>query len=365
MLDSPHPALRARGLLLIGQMEMIPLERLDQLYEAGNDEVRIAVLKYLARNLPPGHITIALKALVDSSNSVVLAGVQHLIDFPNTNAASILGSLLNNPAFPRKDLVIRALETCNDGRVLNLFLPILRDAHHPYRMLASSTISRIDAHPILHELLELLVSEDEITVFMATIALAAVRDEQIIEPILSVIDKWWSTTTSRIPYEAVHLLDKFRNLRIRNELLYLLTTKPNLPNQYGNLARSRAIHILGNYSEPQVISYFVQLLQNGDSWDRNAVTYAFTKMKSPEAVDALMANILYENDQTILANYSYAFAVLGDKRAIPILEDVLKRVDPHTRNTIEANLRSLNPSPTANTPHKNLFSNLKLRLRHK
>ncbi|MBI1278410.1 MAG: hypothetical protein GC179_09805 [Anaerolineaceae bacterium] len=360
LLDSPQPAIVARGLQLIGQ-HMLPLEQLDRLYEAGNSEVRVAVLKYLARNLPPGHISITHKALSDSSNSVMLAAVQHLITFPNTSTAPILETLLKNPEFPRKDLLIRALESCNDGRALAVLLPIVKDANHPCRMLASDTIGRMDGQPIIYELLYLLASEDEMTSFMASIALAGVRDAEIIEPVLTAIDQWWSTATSRIPFEAAHLLDKFHDPRIRDELLRLLTSKPNLPNQYGNLARSSAIHVLGNYSEPQVISYFTWLLQNGDQWDRYAVTYAFTKMKSTEAVDALMANILYENDPSILANYSYAFAVLGDKRAVPVLEALLERVDTQIRNTIETNLRSLNPPPSK-TKRSNLLMALKRRL---
>lgn len=362
MLDSPQQEIRARGLLLIGQKEMIPLERLDQLYEAGDSEVRIAVLEYLMRNLPPGHNTFALKALTDSTNAVKIKALEYLIAFPNINAAPMLETLLEDQDFTRKDLVIQALETCNDGRAIDLLLPILKDAHHRYRMFASSTIGRIGGNPIIHELIPLLASEDEMTVFVATHGLANITDEQIIEPLLTVIDKWWSTMTSRIPDEVAKLLDKFHDARIRDTLLHLLTTKPSRSKAYGDMTRISAIHVLGNYSEPQVINYFTQLLQNGNLGDRYAVTYAFTKMKSPEALDVLMTYIAHETDASLLLNYSYAFAKIGDKRAVPILEDVLKRVDPRTQSSIRSNLMALNP-PTTNDENKSLISKLKSRLK--
>jgi HEAT repeat protein len=109
------------------------------------------------------------------------------------------------------------------------------------------------------------------------------------------------------------------------------------------MTRISAIHLLGNYLEPQVIQYFIWLLQNGDHWDRNAVTHAFTKIGGTEAVDALIANLPFETDPNNLVNYSYAFAELGDKRAVPMLEALLERIDPIHRSMIETNLRALNP----------------------
>src|SRR6476646_6160980 len=100
MLDSPYPAIRARALLLLGhEQQMLPLGRLTQLYDDGDSEIRVAVLKYLARNLPPGHTQLAFKALMDSANSVRLTAVQYVTTFPNVNAAPILETLLKNPDF--------------------------------------------------------------------------------------------------------------------------------------------------------------------------------------------------------------------------------------------------------------------------
>ncbi|MBA3871203.1 MAG: hypothetical protein H0X30_18830 [Anaerolineae bacterium] len=363
MLESPISAIRARAVLLLGHAEhMLSMERLDQLYEDGDSATRVAVLKYLARNLPPDHIQFALKGLTDSANSVRLTALQHLITFPNTSAASSLELLLKNPNFHRHDLVIRAMGVCKDNHALWLLLSILEDVHSPYQMLAGDSISRLDARPITDHLLRLLISDDEKTVFAAILALAPVNDTGIIQPVLHVMNRWWTTSKSRIPNEAVQVLDKFRDIRIRDALLQILSIKYDVPNDYGIIGRSSAIHLLGNYSQPQVISYLVGLLQNGDSWDRNAATYAFTKMRSAKAVDALLANIVHETDQGLLMNYSYALAKLGDKRAVPVLEALMQR-DPQTKASIETNLRALNPPTPVKEQSQGRFSKLKLRLR--
>ena len=362
MLDSPIPAIKARALLLLGhEQHMLPLERLAQLYEDRSSEIRIAVLKYLSWNLPPGHTKFAIKALLESTNTIRVKAIEHLISFPDKDAAPILETLLKKPDFPRKDLVIRALSVCDDGRALSILLPILENTYHTERMLASNTIGKLGVQPVINKVLDLLDSDDEINVRVALAALVYANDDQIIGPVLSLLEKWQSIPKSQVAYAAISLLDKFRDVRIHDTLLQILVAKDSQPGIAGELARSSAIYMLAHYPDTQVMQYLMGLLQSGGQSDRQSAIYALTHIGSVEAVDALLTASIVETESHILSNYSSAFASLHNKRAVPILEAILQRVDPLHRSIIEFNLRALNP-PTAKPHRTNLLAGLKRRL---
>lgn len=337
LLDAPEARNRRVAINWLGRTQhMLPPEQVARLFEDPDDEVRLAVLDYLEINLPPGHHEIALKGLHDPALKVRQHALEYLTRFPTKRAAASLESLIHSEQGRTRDLAIRALGQCDDGRASQVLLEVALDPNDTERFVASHVIGDLSDQSITERLMENLNADDDAMINITVNALRKVRDERVIEPLLRYI----AAKPVRRVIDAIRILDNFRDSRICDGLLALVEN-----NQLDEWARGFALHVLGNYPEARVIDVFKKLLEHGRHHDRHAVGYALTVIGGSEAVDCLMAVCDKETDASVLMQYSYAFAVLGDKRAVPVVQAMLNRVDGHERNGIQSNLKLLMLQP--------------------
>ena len=111
--------------------------------------------------------------------------------------------------------------------------------------------------------------------------------------------------------------------------------------------RLKAIDVLGNMKATEAVSSLVQQLfmRDTDKPTKQHVLVALGKIGDPKATRAILDYLARPGDEGMDGNAIYALGEIGDKRAIPTLEEISTAGDPALRPLATAAIQRIQQKP--------------------
>ncbi len=266
----------------------------------GSERFRLEVLEALSGIDHPVRTEAFIKALVDSERDVRRAAERLLDENADRRRAILeparLAVLLERERDDVRREAARRLESVADESVIEALIGALGDADDAVRTSLAHALGRIDADAATEALAELLDDASEPVQFAAARALARRGDDRAVGMLKDMV--------RRAHPDRVDALDSDERDRIRE-----------------------AIAALGRLGDEGVVLVLEPVLVVNHRALRTAAIDALKQIESESALDAI-ATLLEGAPQEVRLRAAHALADRGDRRATPVMVDLVKEAHP-------------------------------------
>ncbi len=270
----------------------------------GSEQFRLEVLEALSGIDHPARTEAFIKALVDSERDVRRAAEQLLDDDTDRRRAILeparLAVLLESERDDVQREAARRLEAVADESVVDDLIAALDAAGDEVRTSLAHALARIDTDAATEALADLLDDAAETVQFAAARALARRGDDRAVGMLKDM---------ARLAHpDRVDDLDSDERDRVRE-----------------------AIAALGRLGDEDAVSVLEPVLEVNHRGLRTSAIDALKQIEAESALDAI-ATLLEDAPEEVRLRAAHALADRGDRRATPVMVDLVKKAHPDPDN---------------------------------
>lgn len=341
------------------------LQRLEQFYQTGSPEVRLQVVRILARRQEAKVLTLLIRGCQDEDARVRRLATNALGNFPseetvNTlleqikdfdkvvrlkaieslgkigdrSVAPALTDALTDPSVTIRRNVAELLGTMGDAKMVSMFAKVLKDEDEYVRMSAIKALGRIGGCVAASALAIAMKDADPKIRTQAACALGEVGNASVVPILLASLN---FDEVPEVRQNAAEALGKLGDQSAHNQMLRILKDESEEENVRAAIAK--ALGKMGTFAD---IPALVTLLRDRCNIIRIQSAFALGKLKDPVAANALQHLVKADPDPHVREAATQSLGDIGDKRCSDTIIKALKDKNANVRAAAATSLAKLN-----------------------
>ena len=348
--------------------EEASLGQLQKLFSNGSPDVRLQVVRVLARRRDPAGVDILLKGaqdndvrvkrlstdalgyfpseevistlleqIKDADKVVKLKAVESLAKIGDRSVAPALAHAINDPSVTIRRSIAELLGTIGDSKIVSVFSKVLKDDDEQVRLSATKALMKIGG-PVAASVLSIAMKDanDKVRESAAR-ALGEVGNAAVVPILLAAIN---FDEVAEVREGAADALGRIGDASAHKPLQRLLKDESEEDNV--RCAIARAIGRLGNFADVPVL---ISLLRDPSGLLRVQAVLSLGRLKDNAAIPALQHVLTADNDAHVREAAVEALGDIGDKQSFDLLQKTLRDKNAHVRTAAAKVLAKFAPTP--------------------